>query len=105
MHYAKLFITHGRKLYLLNELIMALYIILNSLGFYFTVEVVNWFKYSNSLFYQCKSEKTELSLGWYIGFGVVYNLLEIVMSHIRLFYRKDLIINILLGFRFANIYK
>ena len=65
MHYAKLYITHGRKLYLLNEPTMALYIILNSSGFifkwfYFTVEVVYWFKYSNSLFYQCKLEKTEL---------------------------------------------
>ena len=65
MHYAKLFITHGRKLYLLNELTMALYIILNSLGFifkwfYFTVEIVYWFMYSNSLFYPCKLEKIEL---------------------------------------------
>ena len=65
MHYAKLFITHGRKLYLLNEPTMALYIMLNSSGFilkwfYFTVEVVYWFKYSNSLFYQCKWEKIEL---------------------------------------------
>ena len=65
MHYAELYITHGRKLYLLNELTMTLYVILNSSGlifkwFYFTMEVVYWFKYSNSLFYQCKLEKTEL---------------------------------------------
>ena len=40
----------------------------------------------------------------FIGFGLVYNLLGIDMSHIYLFNRKDLIINILLSYRFA-IYK
>ena len=50
-----LYITHGKKLYLINELSMALYIILYSSGFifkllYLIVEVVYRFKDSISLF-------------------------------------------------------
>ena len=37
----------------------------------------------------------------FIGFGMIYNPIGIDMSHIHLFHRKNLIINILVDFTFA----